>query len=65
MFEEGRDQFDLVVEQGIGSQISAKLSATNLLAADYRFTQGGDLLRGWQPGRAFSLGLTWQPIGDR
>ena len=65
VFEEGRDQFDLVVEQGIGSQISAKLSATNLLAADYRFTQGGDLLRGWQPGRAFSLGLTWQPIGDR
>ena len=63
VFEEGRDQFDLVVEQAIGSHVSAKLSATNLLAADYRFTQGGDLLRGWQPGRAFSVGLTWQPVG--
>ena len=65
VFEEGRNQFDLVVEQGIGSQISAKLSATNLFAAHYRFTQGGDLLRGWQPGRAFSLGVTWQPVGER
>lgn len=65
VFEEGRNQFDLVVEQGIGSQISAKLSATNLFAAHYRFTQGGDLLRGWQPGRAFSLGVTWEPAGDR
>ncbi len=63
VFEEGRNQFDLVVEQGIGSRISAKLSATNLFAADYRFTQAGDLLRGWQPGRAFSLGMTWQPVG--
>ncbi len=62
VFEEGRNQFDLVVEQGIGSKISAKLSATNLFAADYRFTQAGDLLRGWQPGRAFSLGMTWQPV---
>ncbi len=65
VFEEGRDQFDLVVEQGIGSRITAKLSATNLFAADYRFTQAGDLLRGWQPGRAFSLGMTWQPTGNR
>ena len=65
VFEEGRNQFDLVVEQGIGSRISAKLSATNLFAAHYRFTQGGDLLRGWQPGRAFSLGVTWEPVGDR
>ena len=65
VFEEGRNQFDLVVEQGIGSKVSAKLSATNLFAAHYRFTQGGDLLRGWQPGRAFSLGVTWQPVGQR
>lgn len=65
VFEEPRSQFDLVFEQAIGSQVSAKLSATDLLAADYSFTQGGDLLRGWQPGRAFSAGLTWQPAGNR
>ena len=65
VFEEGRSQFDLVFAQAVGSQVSAKLSATNLLSADYRFTQGGDLLRGWQPGRAFSLSLSWQPVGER
>ncbi len=64
VFEEARSQFDLVFEQAIGPRMSAKLSATDLLAADYRFTQGGDLLRGWRPGRAFSAGLTWQPAGD-
>ena len=65
VFEEGRSQFDLVLDQAIGSQVSAKLSATNLLGADYSFTQGGDLLRGWQPGRAFSVSLSWQPVGGR
>lgn len=64
VFEEARSQFDLVFEQAIGTRISAKLGATNLLAAEYRFTQGGDLLRGWRPGRAFSVGMTWQPTGD-
>ncbi len=64
VFEEGRNQLDLVFEQRLTSKISAKAGGTNLLGAEYRFTQGGDLLRGWNPGRAFSLSLTWQPAGD-
>jgi TonB-dependent receptor len=65
VFEEPRDAFDTVVEQRLGDRFSLKASVLNLLASEYRFTQGGDLLRGWEPGRVFQLGLTWQPVGVR
>lgn len=64
VLEEPRDQLDVVLEQGIGPRISVKASATNLLGSEYRFTQNGDRLRGWEPGQAFSLKLTWQPVGS-
>ena len=64
VFEEGRSQFDLVFAQALGARLSARMSATNLLGADYSFTQGGDRLRGWRPGRAFSASLSWQPVGS-
>lgn len=62
VFEEPRNQFDVVFEQGLG-RFSVKAGATNVLGARYEFTQDGDLLRGWDPGRAFSVKLTWQPVG--
>ncbi|MCG8469331.1 MAG: TonB-dependent receptor [Gemmatimonadetes bacterium] len=64
VFEEPRDQLDFVFEQKLNEQISVKGSATNILASDYRFTQAGDLLRGWEPGRAFSMKVSWQPVGS-
>lgn len=64
VFEEPRDQLDVVLDQEIGDRLGLKISARNLLGAEYRFTQGGDLLRGWDPGRAVSLKLSWQPVGS-
>ncbi|MGH7541228.1 MAG: TonB-dependent receptor domain-containing protein [Gemmatimonadota bacterium] len=63
VFEEPRDAFDVVVDQRISDRLGLKASGVNVLGGEYRFTHGGDLLRGWEPGRTFSLKLSWQPVG--
>jgi hypothetical protein len=63
VLEQPRDQLDIVIEQGITDRIEVKASAKDLFASNVRFTQGGDVLRGWSPGRVFELKLSWQPTG--
>jgi len=65
VLEQPRDAFDVVVDQPLGSRFGVKASASNLLGSEVRYTQGGELLRGWEPGRVFSLELSWQPVGIR
>lgn len=65
VLEEPRDAFDVVIGQPLGSRFGVKASASNILGAEHRYTQGGDLLRGWEPGRVFSLKLSWRPVGNR
>lgn len=59
IYEEGRNQLDIVVEAPLGAGWKAKLSASRLLGNEIRYTQGGDLVRGWDRGRALSLGVSW------
>ena len=63
VFEEPRDALDVTIDQRLTDRIGIKASARDILASEYRFTQGGDLLRGWTPGRVFKVKLTWQPTG--
>ena len=63
VLEEPRDQLDVVLEQRITDRIGLKASAQDLLASKVRFTQGGDVLRGWSPGRVFELKVSWQAAG--
>jgi len=64
VLEEPRDALDVVIDQPLGRRFDVKASASNILGSEYRYTQGGDLLRGWEPGRVFSLKLSWQPVGN-
>lgn len=59
IFEQGRDQLDVVFEAPLGSGWKAKLSGSRLLGNVINFTQGGGLLRSWDQGRAVSLGFSW------
>lgn len=59
IYEEARSQLDVVLEAPVGRGWKAKLSASRLVGGEVRYTQGGDLLRGWDQGRALSLGLSW------
>lgn len=66
VFEEGRTQLDFTVEQALPRGIALKLSGTRLLGDEVRFTQSfpnGDkvVTRQYDLGRAFSLGLSWEP----
>ena len=63
VLEQPRDQLDVVVEQRISDRVDLKLSAEDLLASRVSFTQGGDELRAWTPGRVFQIKLSWQPTG--
>jgi len=65
VLEQPRDAFDVVIQQPLGPRFGVKASASNLLASEHRYTQGGDLLVGWEPGRVFSLKLSWRPVGNR
>lgn len=65
VFEEPRNDLDLVVEQPLLRVLELRLSAGNILGSEVEFTQFGDLLRGWDPGREVSLSLSWWPGGTR
>ncbi len=56
IYEEARSQLDVVVEQRLGG-VTLKLSAGRLIGHDIVFTQGGDLVRGYDTGRSVSLSL--------
>lgn len=59
VYEEGRSELDVVVEQRLPRGFTAKLSASRLLGASVEFTQGGDTLRSWDAGRSVSLSIGW------
>ncbi|MDX1396400.1 MAG: TonB-dependent receptor [Gemmatimonadota bacterium] len=64
VIEEPRDQLDVVLQQPITDRVDVKVAAEDILASRVEFTQGGDPLRGWTPGRVFKLQLSWQPTGQ-
>lgn len=66
VYEEGRTQLDLTVEQQLPRGFEMKLSATRLLGQEVRYTQSfpnGDTVttRQYDLGRAISLSLSWEP----
>ena len=66
VYEEGRTQLDLTVEQRLPRGFEMKLSATRLLGQEVRYTQSfpnGDTVttRQYDLGRAVSLSLSWEP----
>lgn len=64
VYEEARDQLDVVIEQDLPGGFNAKLSASRLLGNEVEFTQGGGTLRGYDTGHSFSLSIGWQPGGN-
>lgn len=66
IYEEGRDQLDLVLEQGLWGGMAMKVTASGLLGRDVRFVQtfpGGETVttRSHELGRKFSVSLSWSP----
>ena len=59
IYEEARSSLDVVVQQPIGERWSIEVSAERLLGGRVEYTQGGDLLRSWDPGRLFTLSVSW------
>ena len=59
IYEEARSSLDVVVQQALGDRWSVELSAERLVGGRVEFTQGGDLLRSWDPGRLFTLSVSW------
>jgi outer membrane receptor protein involved in Fe transport len=57
VLEDARATFDLTWIQGLWRELSVKLSATNVLDEERRFTQGGAPWRVYDPGRSVSLSL--------
>lgn len=60
IYEEGRNQLDVTVEQRLARGVALKLSAARLLGNEVEFTQFGDLIRGYDLGRTLSLSVSWQ-----
>ena len=59
IYESARNQLDAVVEWPIRGGWKAKLSASRLLGTEVEFTQGDDVIRGYDMGRSVSFGLSW------
>ena len=57
IYEEARSQLDVVLEQRLRNNLTLKLSAGRLIGHDIVFTQGGDLVRGYDTGRSVSLSI--------
>lgn len=64
IYEEARDQFDVVLEKELTRHFDLKFTASRLLGTEYVFTQGDDVLRRFDVGRSFSLSFAWQPAGQ-
>lgn len=66
IYEEGRDQLDLVLERALGAGLTMKATASRLLGEEVRFVQTfptGETVttRSHDLGRKFSLSLSWSP----
>lgn len=66
IYEEGRTQLDLSVEQPLTSGLSLRFNAARLLGGDVEFVQSfpnGETVRTreYTLGRTFSLSLAWEP----
>ncbi len=59
IYEEARWTTDVVIEYQFVSGLRAKFAASRLTGSKYEFTQGGELLRGWDAGRNFSLSFSY------
>jgi outer membrane receptor protein involved in Fe transport len=63
IYEEARDQLDLVIKQPVGPQFELSFAANRILGHQYLFTQGGDVVRSYDSGRSFQMALNWAPKG--
>lgn len=61
IYEEARNQLDLVLERGFGA-FKTKLSLSRLLGNEVTFTQGGEVLRQYDRGRSVSVSVSWTPV---
>ena len=59
VYEEGRGQLDLVVEQPFGNGVSAKISGKRLLGSEVEFTQDDRTVGHYDLGREISLSGAW------
>lgn len=68
IYEEGRNQLDLVLGHPLGRGLELKLSASRLLGNEVRFTQTFPpddetvTTRSYNSGRSFSLSVSWEPL---
>jgi hypothetical protein len=65
IYESGFRSIDMVVSQSLGALrpgLEVKFAGTNLLDEKREFTQGGQLQRRFDPGRKFSLSLSYTPF---
>lgn len=60
IYESAYTSFDVVVSQSVGA-IEIKLAGSNLTDEKREFTQGGQIQRSFDPGRKFSLSLSFTP----
>ena len=64
LYEKARNQLDLTLGFPVPGGATAKLKATNLLDADFRFEQEANgitqIQRIYTTGRTFSVGLSWE-----
>lgn len=59
IYEEARSTLDIVLEQPLPGGLSAKISGKRLVGNQVEFTQAGDVVRGYDAGRTFSVSLSW------
>jgi TonB-dependent receptor len=61
IYEEGAATFDMTVNAQIARALRMKISAKNIFDSEYMSTQGGYIVSTYQPGRAFSIGVSYAP----
>ncbi len=59
IYEDGRGVLDAVLQKNFGVAWSLRASFDNLLDAEHRFTQGGQVQRIFRLGRSFSISASW------
>jgi outer membrane receptor protein involved in Fe transport len=65
VFEDARSSLDVVWNQDLAflaQGLSVKLSGSNLTDEAREWTQGGEIFRGYDPGRTYGLSLTYEPF---
>ncbi|HEX6640702.1 MAG TPA: hypothetical protein VF215_06290, partial [Thermoanaerobaculia bacterium] len=65
IYESAFHSLDMVISQSlglIGRGLELKLAGSNLLDTKREFTQGGQLQRRFDPGRRFSLSISYTPF---